>query len=348
MSRKTILPDEYQAIGAKHITGQDLGQISNHDTIALAAGTSEMRSKGNETLRFHVVAPVSLRSSHDRNTAVFRSTTVFQWHNPIEADEIWCLGARLENFSLIPATRTNAELRFESDNFQTKEDVVEYMMKFESSLSAYYGKDHKNGYYGTPFVQIDYYALNITSTGNEKIAIAEKFSMTAETPLSVNTDILKDLFHNPIVSLYNDGLRAQDSKSKFLSWFTIIEEFVEKDKNFASKFEPLFSDSEKLKIHEFSKQFGDKGSALAVVIGRTKSSRHEKLAIMFAEVGITTIGAGNQEMNITPEICRALISDRNRLFHRGSAVNESRLYSCLYPLVSSIVELSASLTGKEH
>lgn len=111
------------------------------------------------------------------------------------------------------------------------------MALFESALSAHYGKNYENGYYGTPFVEVDYFAFQITNSDDHRIVVADRFSMRSETPLMVDTGIFINLFHNPIVSLYNDGLRAQDPKSKFVNWFTIIEEFLEKNKAWASKFQ---------------------------------------------------------------------------------------------------------------
>ena len=216
-------------------------------------------------------------------------------------------------------------------------------MQFESALSAYYGKDYENGYYGTPFVEIDYFSTQIRDSSDDRIVIVDSVNMSGESPLSFGEDTLSNLLYNPIVSLYNDGLRAQDPKSKFLNWFTIIEEYLENNKTLTSKFEPQFSDAEKEEIQEFTKKFGERASSLRENLGRTKFSRHKKLSIILGDIGIASVGRGDQQTSITPETCKMLIDTRHRLFHRGKMISELELYKFLYPLVSRIVMLSASL-----
>ena len=253
------------------------------------------------------------------------------------------MDAELREFSLIPQTGSRAELKFESDRFQSEQEVIEYLAQFESALSAYYGKNYENGYYGTPFVEVDYFSAQITNPNDDRIVIADGFSTRIETPLMLHTAIFDSLFHNPIVSLYNGGLRAQDPKSKFLNWFTIIEEFLEKNKVLNESFESRFSDEEEKKIREFSEQFGNRGSLLTSALKFTKLSRPEKLSSILASIGIVAVGRGEQQVAITPKTCKMLIDDRNRLFHKGTILDELRIYNFLFPLVSRIVELSAKL-----
>ena len=285
--------------------------------------------------------------THSRNTICFQSRSNFRWHNRIQHKEVLCLDVKLKNFSIMPLGFARAELRFETEHFQSKEAVGAYLSRIEASLSADLGKRHQNGYYGIPFVEVDYYAAAITDPDDQRIVIAEKSRMSSETPFSLNTDCIGSLYHNPIVSLYNDGLRARDPKSKFLSWFTIIEEFLEKNVKLASIFQSRFTDSEIQRIRDFSKKFGERGGALLNATTLTKCSRHEKLSIILTNLGITSVGIGDREIRITPAICKEIIHDRNQLFHRGRMVDESRLYNILYPLATSIVKLSPGLTDSE-
>lgn len=297
---------------------------------------------------FQVSAWVDLQSSHIRNTKEFRSDSTFEWHGCVEEEELRSLGVDLKKFSLIPHTNIRASLKFETDFFQSEEEVVQYLVRFESALSTHYGKNYQGGYYGTPFVEVDYFTVQITNPDDKRIIVADRFSMRSENPLLVSTGILTNLFYNPIVSLYNDGLRAQDPKSKFLSWFTIIEEFLEKNKTLTSKFQSRFSDDEKAKIRDFSRQFGKNRSLLTDIIRFTKLSRHEKLSTILTDIGIAAVGRGDQEIAITPSTCKMLIDDRNRLFHEGKFFDELRLYNLLFPLVTSIVELSPKLLNEQQ
>ena len=299
-------------------------------------------------MTFHVSAWIDLRSSHARNTKEFRSDSIFEWHGCVEVEELRSLDAELRRFSLIPQTNTRAALKFETDWFQNEQEVIKYLIRLESALSAHYGKNYENGYYGTPFVEVDYFSVQITNPGDQRIAITDKLSMKSEAHLSVDTRILKNLFFNPIVSLYNDGLRAQDPKSKFLNWFTIIEEYLERNESLTSKFESRFSNSEAQEIRQFSQKFGNRGSSLTNALQLTVLSRHEKLSSILADIGIEAVGREGQQMIITPTICKILIQDRNRLFHKGEILNESRLYNFLFPLVSSIVDLSPQLINRQQ
>ena len=294
-------------------------------------------------MTFNVSAWVNLQSSHVRNTKEFRSDSTFEWRGCVEEEDLRSLGADLKNFSLIPQTNVRAALKFETDFFKSEEEVIQYLVRFESALSTHYGKNYEGGYYGTPFVEVDYFTVQITNPDDKRIIVADRFSMRSENPLLVSAEILANLFHNPIVSLYNDGLRAQDPKSKFLNWFTIIEEFLEKNKALTSKFQSRFSDDEKEKIQNFSQQLGKNRSLLTDILRFTKLSRHEKLSIILMDIGIAAVGRGDQQMAITPSTCKMLIDDRNRLFHEGKFLDELRLYNLLFPLVTSIVDMSPKL-----
>ena len=294
---------------------------------------------------FCVTAAVNLQSSHGRNSTGFRSESKFEWQDKIEAEEIICLKVKLTMFSLIPQTDGLATLRFETDCFNNIQDVINYLIKIESALTAHFGKTYQNAYYGTPFVEIDYFSLKINSRDSRGICIADSLSMKSNTPLSLNKNDTEKLSFNPIVSLYNDGLRSHDTKGKFLSWFTIIEEWLENNPELNQNFESAFTDLEKDKISEFGKIFGKRKHLLESLFRRTKMPRHEKLARILADLGVTEIEAVASTTKITPSICKEIIDDRHRLFHRGEGVNESRLYNLLFPLVSRIVELSPTLAG---
>lgn len=299
-------------------------------------------------MTFHVIAWVDLRSSHGRNTKEFRSDSTFEWRGRVEEEELRSLDAELKKFSFIPQTNTRAAIKFETDWFQSEQEVIHYLEQLESALSAHYGKNYEGGYYGTPFVEVDYFSVQITNPDDRSIVVSDRASMRSNNPLLVDTRVLQNLYHNPIVSLYYDGLRATDSKGKFLSWFTLIEEFVENNKALTSKFQSRFSDAEKQRIREFSRQFGENGSLLTDALRSTKLSRHEKLASILADIGIATVGRGDQETEITTAICKKLIDDRHRLFHKGKSVNELRLYNFLFPLVSTVVRLSPKLLNHQQ
>jgi hypothetical protein len=176
------------------------------------------------------------------------------------------------------------------------------------------------------------------------LAISGTVSVYGIENFLLQPDAVVSLVCNPLLQLYADGLRANTAESKFFHWFIILEEFLEKSSKLNEAFEPLFNETDKDSVRAVGETLGGrKKNGLMNALQLTRESRKEKLAAILARLGITTVQAAGTKAPITPQLCDALITQRNALFHRGAHIDEKQLYEVLFPIVTALAGRSEEI-----
>lgn len=166
---------------------------------------------------------------------------------------------------------------------------------------------------------------------------------TENCPLS--SDAVASLAFNSLRQLYADGLRATTAESKFFHWFIILEEFLENSRSLKSNFTALFTDQDKAQVRSLADALGDgrKKGHLMSFLEQTLEARHEKLAAILTELGISTAKAPGSSITVNPECCKKLIEQRNTLFHEGAHIDDGLLYNVLFPIVTKLSSRSEEI-----
>ena len=104
-----------------------------------------------------------------------------------------------------------------------KENILEFSYRMEASLTAYIGFHQYNQQYGTGYIKFDRFNMKIIDLDevSNGIELSETWSRTDTSTVKLDLKEIKDLYYNPIIQLYSDGLRANSSKSKFFYWLVI-------------------------------------------------------------------------------------------------------------------------------
>jgi hypothetical protein len=299
--------------------------------------------------RFKVRVPVQLKKSHSVNEAAFQGTGHLALAATLQASHIKCLGIDIEEFELDPNGQDHANLKFSAE-FDEESQIYSFLEKLELGLSAHIGSDPSNGYYGTNYIEFDLFNADVQQDATAgALHFSEKFSMTSVEGVSISSTDLERLTVNPIIDLFAAGLRATSPETKFLSWFAIVEEFVERNVSLNKKHKLLFNEDEQSVIKGWARLLGKKGDRIKGDLGllakRTKRNRAEKLCDLLHELGIPSVCRHRQNVTgaeppipITVELCESLTKDRNKLFHSGQGLDQMRVYTVLYPLACELLK----------
>ncbi|MBI1262755.1 MAG: hypothetical protein GC184_13635 [Rhizobiales bacterium] len=245
---------------------------------------------------FNIEAPFALRTSHNIVEHGFKGESKFEITNAVDAKNIDVLGVIWEEIKIVP-TPNGGLLKGVSSGFQDENEVLNFLVRFESAVSSHFGLTQGNPHYGGVFIEIDLYALQITPSassssggGAAAMHVSDSLAIEISTSLSLAQADLDKLRFNAIVDLFFAGSRASTPEAKFLNWFIIIEEFVENNMPLNKNFELLFSEIERAEIKNFGAKYPKKwGRVAGVFETRTEKSRHEKLSEILHAIGVTEV-----------------------------------------------------------
>jgi hypothetical protein len=280
-----------------------------------------------------------LRSSHAAATSGFsgKESTVF--------DD----GNFLENIDHLGYSIVSARVQRSGDTYEAIVDFVDeidladakYFAEAFASLTTHYLSYNINHYYGSPYIEIDFGAFY--RDNGDGHGLKDHVSISIERSVQVSslpTDIseLHELVH-----FYFLGMQSNNIKAKFFNLFLILEA-IEGSIISRSTFTDgtLFSEHEKTLISETASKMSDdrKKSVINSVLSRTDQSRHDKLHSVLAVLGVTQFSVlGDKATPVSVKSIKDLIEARNKLFHKGSSIDENLIWGTLIPLTREIVKL---------
>ncbi|MBX6422002.1 hypothetical protein [Thermosulfurimonas sp. F29] len=235
-----------------------------------------------------------------------------------------------------------------SSSLCTKEDQINFIDCLAKFFSFYINATEPNPHYGTFFIKIDWFHLNITNTTKNfqnTISLRDGLSITTKRifdlsvvpwSINLNNDILNDLLH-----FYYSGSKEEHEKSKYFHWFLILE-YLEHTNKYKKMFsDPLFEGIEKIKIEKLADFMKDdrKKSIIKGLLRYTKKKRSEKLLEFLKYLGIIKYKSFDKILKLNEQIVKELIDERNRIFHIGESVSKSLLWGHLFPIVTKILEI---------
>jgi hypothetical protein len=295
--------------------------------------------------------PFRLLTSHTRNE---RGFAALQGHLIAECrtEAIHCLGIAFTRFAVRGAPAGHYLLEAASPELNTQ-NVLDFLDRLEVALTAHFGANERNAYYGTPYIEFDRFNLELTpdaqpsaADGTVAVTVVPRLSVAVTGDFDLSPDAVPGLACNPLLQLYADGLRASSAESKFFHWFIILEEFLEKKSDKLDiQFKSLFSDEDKAAVRTLANTLSDgrKKAGLVNALAQTVEPRHEKLAAILQHLGIASVEAPGCTLAITADVCQNLIRQRNQLFHRGAHIAEGPLYNALFPIVTELARRSEEI-----
>lgn len=288
-----------------------------------------------QQIKFHF----TLRSSHEAATSDFSGS----------ASTVFDDGSFLENIDYLgyPITSTNlqrnGELYEATVNFADNISLgdAKYFAEAFASLTTHHLSYDINHFYGSPYVEIDFgkfYRLNGDGAG-----IRDHISINSVRTVQLKSFPTSASEPHELVHFYYLGMQSNNLKSKFFNLFLILEA-VESSAIAQSIFADgtLFSEAEKDIISGIANKMGDhrKKGVILSIINRTEQSRQSKLYSVLAALGITQFCAlGDTATPLSVNLVKELIEARNKLFHKGSSIDEHLIWGKLIPITREIVKL---------
>ncbi|MHC8334102.1 hypothetical protein [Pseudomonas sp. LB3P25] len=206
------------------------------------------------------------------------------------------------------------------------------------ALATYSLSYNINHHYGSPYIDIDFGTFYC----NNGDGIRDHLSMQMQRTASLNILPTGVSEIHELVHFYFLGMQSNNLKAKFFNLFLIIEA-IEGSVIARSMFSDgtLFTEEEKKLIRETANEMENdrKKSIVQSILSRTDQSRHNKLHSTLMNLGITHFYVlDSTKTPISIEAIKSLIEARNKLFHKGNAVNEPLMWGQLIPLTREIVK----------
>lgn len=287
-------------------------------------------------------APIRLVSSHNVSNPGFLSHRggefLFGGHhiaqNPFREVDVSIIGVELKSIAITHRHKDVFVVAVEFPRPRTIDQVEDFLERMADSFSAALAYHQDDAWYGNLVLKLDVEGLRDVSpkpAGTLHIEADVTLSSTETVP--VTRKIFENLHWTPLTSIFVEGMRAPQAKTKFLFWFVILEE-LEKQEEFLELFTPLFSAQEKAQI--LTMALGNEArNRIANVLNAptaTHEGRSTKLLRILQEVGLGKIASSRTTITIDEDICKSLIKQRNNVAHKGAVIDEDQLYRVLFPL----------------
>jgi len=242
-----------------------------------------------------------------------------------------------------------SELIVDSD---VSDDVIRNEFELEAKVASVgLAKNEKNQSNSCPFFTIDWKTYKEEPVKNmdkehetQNLLLSDFIQIKDYLSIKLTRNIeLKDI-HEFIhckknysfdVELFYHGLMANNAKSKFFHFFTIIE-LLEGSGDFRKQFDGdlLFSTEEINDIKYFGDKFHDrKKKHIHKILNITKMNREEKLFLYLQGLNLECI---NSKQIVIKDI-ENIISQRNKLYHGSKFFDSNIVYGKLFPLVREII-----------
>jgi hypothetical protein len=252
----------------------------------------------------------------------------------IDLRDVTVLGTQLEKFTLERAKGETRLLKIDFKCATTEDDAFSFLQKLADAWSATLAGRQRDPWYGNLFVDVRWAGVKALRAESGVIEIESSLQITSIEGVAVTPELLSDLRWSPLTDVFVEGMKASQPKSKFLFWFVILEE-LEKRGEFLSLFTPMFSPEEKTQMQEVVRSSGAALQRLNGLLNNpmtTLEGRAAKLSRIVDAMGSSIIQGLAGPIVVDQARCAALIDQRNKVAHKGSSINESLLYSVLFPL----------------
>ena len=325
----------FTATSLPTLGNQVVTTLSGHSYVWTAMSTEDRNVYGIE-------APLALVASHAIANPGFQSARRGRFVVLAESDtdrsaeivfrDLTVLGTPLAKFTLAPTNGETRRLRLDFDRPMTEVDALQFLQRFADAWSATLADTQRDAWSGNLYVEISWAGVTLLTA--QSGGISGSMEMTSTEGVAVAPERLQALRWSPLTDVFVEGMKSTQPKSKFLFWFVILEE-LEKRPEFISLFTPMFSSEEKTRLQDAVRGNTVGLQRLSGILNGanvTVEGRPVKLARILAEIGCSTVQALQGSIVIDQARCAALIEQRNKVAHKGSALNKDLLYNVLFPL----------------
>ncbi|AIO34420.1 hypothetical protein DM39_5671 [Burkholderia cenocepacia] len=217
------------------------------------------------------------------------------------------------------------------------DDAVYFVESF-ASFTTYLLSFGQNHFYGSPFIDVAYgefYRDNGDGLRDHlNLEVTRRFGIDR---LPSNVPELHELAH-----FFFLGMQSNNVKAKYFNLFLILEALEASPLGRTMYADgTLFTESDKQLIRDAANRLGDQRKAGIVlrVLSQTDDPRHVKLSGILHRLGITDFQhlEGQPAVPVTPTIMKELIQTRNKLFHKGNAIDENLIWGTLIPITRRVV-----------
>ncbi|WP_416355813.1 hypothetical protein ACLNGM_16990 [Aureimonas phyllosphaerae] len=287
-------------------------------------------------------APIRLVSSHHVSNPGFLSHRKGEFwfgrqhiaQNPFHEADVHVLGVDLKSISITYVHQDVFLLTVEFAVSRSFDQVEEFLGKVAEAFSSALARSQQDAWYGNLVLKLDVEGLRDVSpklAGTLHIEASVQLSSIDTVP--VDRRIFENLRWTPLTSIFVEGMRSPQAKSKFLFWFVILEE-LEKRVEFLRLFTPLLSKEEKSQISamSLSKEAKSRIENVLNAPTTTREGRPEKLLRILQHIGLGEISNSDGKFTVDEAVCRSLIKQRNNVAHLGAVIDEHQLYRVLFPL----------------
>ncbi|SAK98573.1 hypothetical protein AWB76_07551 [Caballeronia temeraria] len=226
--------------------------------------------------------------------------------------------------------------------------AVSFVESF-ASFTTYLLSFDQNHFYGSPFIDVAYgefYRDNGDGLRDHlSLKVTRRFGLDR---LPSNIPELHELAH-----FFFLGMQSNNEKAKYFNLFLIMEALETSPLGRTMYADgTLFTENDKEVIREAANKMGDQRKAGVVlrVLSQTDDPRHVKLSGILHRLGITEFQnlEGQPQVLVTPTVMKELIQTRNKLFHKGNAIDANLIWGTLIPItrrvVSALIENPSALT----
>ncbi|MGT2476619.1 hypothetical protein [Paraburkholderia terrae] len=218
-------------------------------------------------------------------------------------------------------------------------DAVYFVESFASLLTYQLSFD-QNHFYGSPFVEVAYDEF-YRDNGD---GLRDHLNMKSTRKIGVDRFPAAAPELHELVHFYFLGMQSNNSKAKFFNLFLIMES-IEASPLARTMYADgtLFTAEEIRLIQDVAAKMTDTRRAAVVrsIISRTEESRHVKLSKVLHSLGVAEfqVFEGSAPVIVTPAITKELIEARNKLFHKGNAVDENLIWGKLIPISRAVIQI---------
>jgi hypothetical protein len=174
------------------------------------------------------------------------------WHKgdelhaaPFDIENAKVLELSVKRLSLSHEGGGSYLLSLEFERSLSLHDVESFLRQLIDAFTVSMAASQRDPWYGNLLLDAVWSSLqDCTPVPAEAFSPLVSSAMTSEEFVPISKDVLQALEWHPLTTIFADGMRSPQPKSKFLYWFVILEE-LENRAEFRRLFRPLFSDEEK-------------------------------------------------------------------------------------------------------
>lgn len=252
--------------------------------------------------------------------------------SPFHLVDAEVLGVAFKQLSLTHRSGDAYLLSLELVNACTMGEAEDFIRRLVDAFTVSMAVHQQDPWYGNLLLEAGWAGLRDAALKPPgTISFEASVGMTSEECISINEAVVTSLHWSPLTTIFAEGMRAAQPKSKFLFWFVILEELESRDE-FKGLFTPLFTSEEKVELLAASLAPSAKQRLKQLLNNpvATQEGRAQKLLRILQQIGLGQVSSLGKTIPLDEGLCQSLIKQRNNIAHKGATINVDQLYTVLF------------------